>query len=707
MLEMSAVVQAACPASCQCRNNRAGKPIFIDCRNRNLREVIADIPPDVIELDLSDNPITNLTRSSFPSLPALSRLSIENCFIERLERMTFRNLGLLEILELSRNRIRSIDESAFTGLSNLRELRISDNQLETIPGHSFRALSLDVLDLSGNRLTEIRDGTFEAASVDSLNLDRNRFVGLYSGSFRSLSNSLTKLTVNHNADKLSFASDTFTSLKLTLLSAAFSGISDVSFLGQISAKAVDLSGNEFGAARFPRSVRLTESCLVMKLRSSQLNKISDNLAYSLGVVQSLDLSNNTITAVDGGLFRWMPKLSTLDLSINLISKLNDNFAANLGSLKNLNLSRSGLKSFGASGTPFTGANSLVSLDISHNHFQVFPELSFKPVLESVQHVNLSGNHLHCNCEAAWLQSWLSRATKNIGTIKCFDQKSGQADDILSRRSSDFICSGPRILDITQNLNLDDGEDAMLSCTAQSDPAAEIVWKSPFGEVFSITPPNDRKITGTYAAWQISRIKPDQAGWYVCSAENIQASVVQYTYVNVVTDTLPPLDLRDLRYPNIPSELMVLTPPVWSNDEKSPGRSTDAYNRIGTSADGQRKFAEKTALDNSEFTKAASLEAQLQSSEGLQGDLIATPSAQDKEQTGRNAIIIAGVVVPAVILMSGVIFCLVVKRQRSRRRRGHYPVKDKYDEEVNNAKLPDIILSKPERIPLHDRTNNNC
>ncbi|KAG2460326.1 leucine-rich repeat-containing protein 17 [Polypterus senegalus] len=83
------------------------KPL-LDCQNKDLKKVPADIPPEVFRIDLSRNKIKHLKAKEF--------------------------LGLkdLKVLNLSSNAIQHIDMAAFTGLLHLRELDLSKNLLQHI-----------------------------------------------------------------------------------------------------------------------------------------------------------------------------------------------------------------------------------------------------------------------------------------------------------------------------------------------------------------------------------------------------------------------------------------------------------------------------------------------------------------------------------------------------------------------------------------------
>lgn len=77
----------------------------IDCQNKELAKVPTDIPPDVLEIDLSRNKIKQLSARNF---------------------MTFQEL---ETLNLSNNALTYIHSAAFVGLLRLKELDLSQNYL--------------------------------------------------------------------------------------------------------------------------------------------------------------------------------------------------------------------------------------------------------------------------------------------------------------------------------------------------------------------------------------------------------------------------------------------------------------------------------------------------------------------------------------------------------------------------------------------------
>jgi len=296
-----------------------------------------------------------------------------------------------------------------------------------------------------------------------------------------------------------FSDDAFNGFNFTSLSIVGSNLSDVTFLTHLTAERLDLASNYFPrSVRFPASATLANSCRYIKLADSNLFQLQTSLVSSLRSVQIIDFSGNGLTSLDGAtLFRATPNLMSLDLSRNPfeMSSLQDDFSSSLFNLRTLNLSRCGLTSlsFGL----FRGADQLRDVDLTFNRLQIIPK-SIETYLNSISRINLTGNPLHCNCENIWFRQWLGAGSrKNLGVVKCvtpslydksdtgsWEGASPQFEtDVLSRSEEEFRCSEPRISQITLNQNVDEGTDFLLNCVAQSDPAADVVWTSPFGESF--------------------------------------------------------------------------------------------------------------------------------------------------------------------------------------------------------------------------------
>ncbi|XP_041942036.1 leucine-rich repeat-containing protein 17 [Alosa sapidissima] len=92
-------------ATSLCHTYLVPRPL-LDCTSRDLKYVPADIPPDIVNMDMSTNSI------------------------QRLRPRDFATAKDLKTLNLSSNSLESIDTAAFAGLLYLRELDLSNNSLQ-------------------------------------------------------------------------------------------------------------------------------------------------------------------------------------------------------------------------------------------------------------------------------------------------------------------------------------------------------------------------------------------------------------------------------------------------------------------------------------------------------------------------------------------------------------------------------------------------
>lgn len=575
-----------CPRRCECRPNVAGG-WTVDCRGRTLTTVpVEQLPADVTELDVGGNPIGSITRSSFPS--AMSRLRIlriDGCFLERLEYTTFRKLQMLEVLDLSRNRIESVDAGAFLGLQYLRILRLNDNNIREPPAYLFRGMNLEQLHLGGNELQDIPDDLFGAAKIQSLNLDDNRLFSLGRQFLRPLETHVRSLSVSNNLNPLAIAGDTFIGINLTDLSLANSRISDVEFLTGTTAVRVDLTGNRMKSFVLQAGGALGRACQELVLRDVGLESLDESVFVNLRRLKRLDLSGNSLTTFAPELFRIVADLTFLDLSRNRFARIPDDFGPQMYSLEALNLSRCSVSRVNWDG--LREIAKLDSLDLSGNRLQVIPE-NASGVLDSIRVLNLSQNPWHCNCEMQWFRRWMvDKVPPQLGgggggggghhQLRC---SSPEDSLMLDLSPKDFACTAPRITLITPSENVREGDNVMLSCAAQSDPAPAIVWRAPFGDVLSITPPEDRTRTKTTADWSIHRIKAYQSGWYSCNSTNIVQSNITYTYLNVVTSPADEeADLSDITFPKVPPKVSRQTTTTTTSQSNEEDLTTAAHPRI--------------------------------------------------------------------------------------------------------------------------------
>ena len=121
-----------------------------------LTQVPTDIPPDIGQVHLDSNSITNLLKDSFVTLAQCTVLKMRHNSIRSIEGGTFNGLDKLDTVDLYQNNVKVLEKSMFDGLPLLRFLNIAGNGVTTIPSGCFGNLSnLEELHLTSHGMTTI------------------------------------------------------------------------------------------------------------------------------------------------------------------------------------------------------------------------------------------------------------------------------------------------------------------------------------------------------------------------------------------------------------------------------------------------------------------------------------------------------------------------------------------------------------------------
>ena len=527
MLVAVKMAVGACPQQCSCGDVTSGNGgLRVDCRRRALSDLVVGsgtfvLPADTKELDVGRNYISMLDWLATLVAPWLLRLYADRCEIRRIDGDTFNNLRSLENIDLSYNHIDHLAHEAFSGLPMLRTLRLDNNRLEALQPNVFGGLALSILRLDENLIQDVDELAFNDAVVETLNLDGNRMARISGSSMRPLRSSLRNLTVSRNAVPLEVDSDAFVGFSFTEVRVRSSGVQSVKFVEDVAAvESLDVGDNDLGGLTLAWSAALALGCREARLDAIGLERFDASLATSLRSARLLDLSANRLSSVDPSAFRPLADLRRLDLSRNQLTRLPRDFSRHLSTVERLNLSRNAISD--VERTSLSGLIRLRQLDLSRNRIQVMPE-ALETVLAPVESFDVSGNPLHCNCELAWLRRWFgspalaSRHPDGARTVLCHGP--GTSSPLLARPVSEFFCSASSITSSTSSRNVPEGSDVVLACTAEGDPTPNVKWASPFGDVVSVAPSEDRKQRRLSAVWQIRRARPHHSGWYRYSSSN--------------------------------------------------------------------------------------------------------------------------------------------------------------------------------------------
>ncbi|KAI7791639.1 leucine-rich repeat-containing protein 17 [Triplophysa rosa] len=99
----------------------------LDCRNRELKTVPADIPLDIVRLDLSKNNIKQLRPKEFVTVKDLKLLNLSGNSLERIDTAAFAGLLYLNELDLSNNSLKNFQYGVLEDLYFLKRLSLGNN----------------------------------------------------------------------------------------------------------------------------------------------------------------------------------------------------------------------------------------------------------------------------------------------------------------------------------------------------------------------------------------------------------------------------------------------------------------------------------------------------------------------------------------------------------------------------------------------------
>ena len=127
----------------------------LDCSNRNLVK-IPTLPANITWLDLSLNPLENISGDAFEGQGDLIDVNIGRTDIEKIEGSPFIDLKAAQTLVVSYTYLNHLAPTSFRGLFNLLKLDLGGNYLSSVPRNIFIDLNqLQVLYINNNDLMQI------------------------------------------------------------------------------------------------------------------------------------------------------------------------------------------------------------------------------------------------------------------------------------------------------------------------------------------------------------------------------------------------------------------------------------------------------------------------------------------------------------------------------------------------------------------------
>lgn len=413
---------AFCPTQCQCNDHA----LEADCAGSRLDVVPILLNPALRSMRLAHNRIATI-QQTLDFYADLELLDLSHNALDRLGQRQLASQKVLRVLNVSYNNIGHLESHGFLGLAQLQVLDLRHNQLTAIEDSSFSELEqLVELDLSGNRIQRLSDQCFAALTrLRSLNLRGNRLQQLApSPSWTPLAAALLTLDLSHNA--------------LAQLDGGEGGLSALAELRQLNLSNNTLHHIHYTA--FDGLGRLAQ----LDLSANRLEYVPSDALSPLGAsLRSLDLSGNYMTQIGAGVFAGLVELDTLRMSdvLTLESIDGDALTALNGTLQTLVLANN-------KGWRLLEPQMLASLtglryvDLSGSGLETVSRIDRWP--PRLEHFDLSGNPLQCNCSMHWL--WQHQQQ---GQMRHHGQNglaiNRTVDGFFSAPMKDIVCQGPEAL----------------------------------------------------------------------------------------------------------------------------------------------------------------------------------------------------------------------------------------------------------------------
>ncbi|CAH1781175.1 unnamed protein product [Owenia fusiformis] len=309
------------PEYCHCQTKPEPKFDHIECGFNGLEVIPFGIPTYTKKLLLNNNLFKFIERETFRGLPNLLELDMIRNDITDILGKAFEYLKMLEILKLSRNSFTKLHHNVFQGLGSLKELRIGYNsvplELEdgcfedlrnlndliltytdlqgTLNASMFKGLvSLKKLDLASTSSHTIDHAAFRhLGQLETLVLSRNNLTRLSQGIFTGLGN-LSKLEIHENAIPIALDDNCF---------------KDLEKLKDLSLSQTKIQGGKLTTSMFLGLHTLK----VLNLKSCNIHTINKETFKYLVNIDTIDLRDNTFSKTEyvPTMFNILPSLQSL------------------------------------------------------------------------------------------------------------------------------------------------------------------------------------------------------------------------------------------------------------------------------------------------------------------------------------------------------------------------------------------------------------
>ncbi|CAL1612562.1 unnamed protein product [Knipowitschia caucasica] len=461
----------ACPSRCEC----SAQTKAVVCHRKRMPTIPDGIPTETRVLDLSKNKLTMINPDDFLNFPGLEELDLSGNIISYVEPGAFNALFNMHSLSLKSNRIKLIPLGVFSALNNLTRLDISDNKIVILLDYMFQDLhNLRFLEVGDNDLVYISHRAFSGLlSLEILTLERCNLTVVPTEALSHL----------HN----------LVSLHLRYLS--ISTLHPYSFKKLFRLRKLEIDN-------WP-----------------SLDSIPPNTLHGLNLT-ALFVTNTNLSSFPDQALKHLPFLTHLNLSHNRIRHIKGGMLSELVRLRELHLVGAQLTAIEP--YAFQGLRQLKVLNVSHNRLDTLEKDVFQSP-ETLEVLLIDNNPLVCDCRLMWILQ--KRHTIFFGDSQ---PECSTPEGIRGRPFREFketllsyyvTCTKPKIRENkTQTVTVDEGQQAVLRCTADGTPRPVVIWLSPRRRTLT-NRSHGRVTVHNNGTLEIKSAEIQDNGVYLCLASN--------------------------------------------------------------------------------------------------------------------------------------------------------------------------------------------
>lgn len=460
-----------CPSRCEC----SAQSKAVVCHRKRMPTIPDGVPTETRILDLSKNKLTMINPDDFIAFPGLEELDLSGNIISYVEPGAFNALFNMHSLSLKSNRIKLIPLGVFAGLTNLTQLDISDNKIVILLDYMFQDLhNLRSLEVGDNDLVYISHRAFSGLmSLEVLTLERCNLTVVPTEALSHL--------------------HSLVSLHLRYLS--------ISTLHPYS---------------FKKLFRLRHLEVDNWL---SLDHVPPNALHGLNLT-TLFVTNTNLSSFPYQALKHLPYLTHLNLSYSRIRHIDGGMLMELVRLQELHLVGAQLTAIEP--YAFQGLRGLKVLNVSNNRLDTLEKGVFQSP-ETLEVLLIDNNPLVCDCRLMWILQKRHSIFFGDSQPECSTPEGTRGRPFKEFReallSYYVTCTKPKIRENkTQTVTVDEGQQALLRCSAEGTPRPVFSWVSPRRRI--LTPRSHGRVSvHANGTLEIKSAEVQDSGVYLCVASN--------------------------------------------------------------------------------------------------------------------------------------------------------------------------------------------